>query len=39
MTMEVLGIEIRKVLDDYIAVIWIPNSEKLQWHHTSQDGG
>jgi hypothetical protein len=32
-TMEVLGDEICKVLDDYIAVIWIPNREKLQRHH------
>jgi hypothetical protein len=32
-TMEVLGAERRKVLDDYIAVTSIPNREKLQWHY------
>jgi hypothetical protein len=32
-TMEVLRGERRKVLDDYIAVTWIPNREKLQRHH------
>jgi hypothetical protein len=31
-TMEVLGAERRKVPDDYIAVTWIPNREKLQRH-------
>ena len=31
--MEMLGDERRKVLDDYIAVTWIPNREKLQRHH------
>jgi RAB protein geranylgeranyltransferase component A len=31
--MEVLGCEICKVLDDYIAVTWIPNRETLQRHH------
>jgi hypothetical protein len=32
-TMEVLWGERRKFLDDYIAVTWIPNREKLQRHH------
>jgi hypothetical protein len=32
-TMEVLGGKICKVIDDYIAVAWIPNREKLQRHH------
>jgi hypothetical protein len=31
--MEVLGAEIRKVIDDYIAVTWIPNRVKIQRHH------
>jgi hypothetical protein len=31
--MEMLGGERRKVLDDYIAVTWIPNRGKLQRHH------
>jgi hypothetical protein len=32
-TMEVLGAERHKVLDDYIAVAWIPNREKLERYH------
>jgi hypothetical protein len=32
-TMEMLGGERRKVLDDYIAVTWIPRRGKLQRHH------
>jgi hypothetical protein len=30
---RVLGAERSKVLDDYIAVTWIPNRRKLQRHH------
>jgi hypothetical protein len=33
MIIEVMGAERRKILDDYIAVTWIPNKIKLQRHH------
>jgi hypothetical protein len=32
-TMEMMGGERGKVLDDYIAVTWIPNRGKLQRNH------